>query len=229
MTSAQFLEVAKQVAAQRGDLLRTNTFATCAEFCRLTAVAINAAYPEAAAGLLSKSGGERGYTWPNGVRTSHDVIAFPDGRRVDVLGNASDGEIAQGGKGGVASVQWGEVPPSEWRPNNVWVPVANVGGGGAQPGGGGGTTTPPPQTCAYDKAAVAKLTQDVNSLRNDIAHYREALDAVIAMASRMDQKWAERVWNALDPEQQKPPTVEVDFPTYSGKVLGQRFTLTPNK
>lgn len=228
--STGYEAIAQQVGNQRPDLLRTNTFASCAEFCRLVALAINAAMPGTQAGLLSKSEGEQGYTWPNGVRTSHDVVAFPDGRRADILGNASDGEIANGGKGGAASVIWDDIPPNKWRPSNVWTPVESVGGtttGGGTTGGG--TVTPPPVKCGYDAGAVAKLTGDVNALRNEIAHLKGTLEALGALASRLDEEWAARVWNATDP---KKAAAVLKAPPYEGVIRSRVFgsvsvTLTP--
>jgi hypothetical protein len=96
-------------------LLQWNTHAACGEFLQRVCHE-----PECTAervGLLHKDAGENGYTFPNGERTSHDVIAWPNGERVDVIQSAG-GHPAPGGPA------WGVIPPDQWRPSNVYVDIA---------------------------------------------------------------------------------------------------------
>jgi hypothetical protein len=96
-------------------LLSWNTHEACGEFLQRVC-----AEPECKAervGLLSKSEGENGYTFPNGIRTSHDVIAWPNGERVDIIQSAG-GHPAPGGPA------WGVIPPDQWRSNNVYVDIS---------------------------------------------------------------------------------------------------------
>lgn len=96
-------------------LLQTNTPASCGEFIQRVA-----GEPECVAervGLLSKSPAETGYTFPNGVRCALDVIAWPDGRRTDII--QSSGAVTTPG-----GPSWQVIPPEQWRPSNVWVDVS---------------------------------------------------------------------------------------------------------
>ena len=88
-------------------LLQWNAHSSNGEFLQRVA-----AEPECRAervGLLSKSAGEAGYTFPNGQRTSHDVLAWPNGERVDIIQSAG-GHPQPGGPA------WGVIPPDQWRP-----------------------------------------------------------------------------------------------------------------
>lgn len=104
------------VAGSFQHLLDENTAESCAEFSYQCAVAMNAAYPDERWGLLSKSGGEHGYTWPNGVRTSHDVICRSDGTRADIVTGADNPGVRAG-------TSWSVVPG---RPGNVYVDLGDV-------------------------------------------------------------------------------------------------------
>jgi hypothetical protein len=97
-------------------LLQYNAHASCGEFLQRVCNE-----PECTAervGLLHKDAGENGYTFPNGERTSHDVIAWPNGERVDIIQSAG-GHPAPGGPA------WGVIPPDQWRPANVYVDVSS--------------------------------------------------------------------------------------------------------
>ena len=115
-------DVVNRVNQSHPELLKWNTTSSCAEFIQRV---VNE--PEMKSerwGLLSKSDGEAGYTFPNGIRCSHDVIALPNGERVDVIQSA-DGHPVAGGP------TWQEIPEYDgngnlqWRPHNVWVDVSS--------------------------------------------------------------------------------------------------------
>lgn len=97
-------------------LLQWNDHKACGEF--LQRVANEPECKAERVGLLSKDPGENGYTFPNGIRTSHDVIAWPNGERVDIIQSAG-GHPAPGGPA------WGVIPPDQWRPANKWVDISS--------------------------------------------------------------------------------------------------------
>lgn len=114
--------IVNRINNQYPELLQWNSSSSCTEFLQRV---INE--PEMRAenwGLLSKSDGEAGYTLPNNQRVSHDVIALPNGERVDIIQSAS----AHPTPGGPA---WGVIPQydsegnPQWRPNNVWIKDSN--------------------------------------------------------------------------------------------------------
>ncbi len=110
-----FSSVVARVNTAQPHLLRANTHAACGEFLQRVC-----AEPEPRAervGLLSKSPAENGYTFPNGTRTSHDVICWPNGERVDIISSAGAAP-APGGP------TWQVIPPSDWRPTNRWVDIS---------------------------------------------------------------------------------------------------------
>jgi hypothetical protein len=97
-------------------LLQWNTHEACGEF--LQRVCNEPECKAERVGLLSKDPGENGYEFPNGIRTSHDVIALPNGERTDIVQSAG-GHPAPGGPA------WGVIPPDQWRPHNVWVDISS--------------------------------------------------------------------------------------------------------
>ena len=161
--------------------------------------------------------GKRG----NPADLSDDVVAWRgDGTAVDAV---------QGGPMEIIDVIAGAGGPN---PQPAWI----VAPGG--PGDRGAwvqpappdvpptvTPQPPASACRYDAGALAKLTQDVNELRNKIAHLAEAVDAIHRLDARLNEEWAARVWAGADVT---PVTVEVaECPPYEGRVFGQRITLRP--
>lgn len=109
-----FKPVVDRVNREHPQLLRANTPASCGEFIQRVANE-----PECKAervGLLSKSANENGYTFPNNKRCALDVIAWPNGERVDIIQSAG-GSPAPGGP------TWQVIPPDQWRPSNVWVDI----------------------------------------------------------------------------------------------------------
>ena len=131
-------KVVGRVHLAHRNLLGTNTHAADAEFLQRVC-----AEPEMKAekvGLLSKSEGENGFTFPfpaysitdkNGqkvpARTSHDVIAWPNGERVDIIQSAGAAPVPGG-------PSWQVIPPENWRPSNVYVnisswPILDAGAG----------------------------------------------------------------------------------------------------
>ncbi len=144
------------VAADRPELLRANTHQTDAHFLHFACQALGTDWH-----LLSKSAGENGYTWPNGVRTSHDAIVRVDGGQkaqvVDI--------IAAAGSGSPTSPAWGDVPPNQWRASNVPVPLRDV------PAPSGGTSEvppppppPPPSACRFQATDLAVVLQRIDGL-----------------------------------------------------------------
>lgn len=90
-------------------------------------------------GLLTKNPGENGYTWSNGIRTSHDVIAIPNGERTDIIGAA--GDITE-----QPTITWQPRTPDQWRPHNVWIAHTSVKNIGKTP------ELPPSVRIPYDEA-----------------------------------------------------------------------------
>jgi hypothetical protein len=104
------------VAAARGDLLARNDHESVARFTQCVLAALPEAWD-----FLSKSAGENGYTWPNGVRTSHDVIVHrATGRQVDVVANSASAD------GTPARATWIPIDPAVYRPSNRPVAPACV-------------------------------------------------------------------------------------------------------
>lgn len=123
-------DVVNQVHADFPHLLRTNTLETCAEFCQRFIAGAGAGW-----GFTAKQGAENGYTWPHGVKTSHDVVTWLESgqpqsarRQVDIIKSA-------GASPSPGAPGWGTIPPHEYRTSNIWLdpsgfPVLNAGGGG---------------------------------------------------------------------------------------------------
>ena len=82
--------IVEQVNRAHPHLLQYNTAASCGEFLQHLVKALPAGERW---GLLSKSDGEGGYTFPNGVRTSYDYVAVPAGDRVDVIASAAGHDL----------------------------------------------------------------------------------------------------------------------------------------
>jgi len=140
-TTLNAAAVVTDINAQYPQLLQTNTKEADAEFILRV---VQAMPPAEKWGLLSKSNGENGYTWPNGIRTSHDAIAVPNGQRFDIIGGSDN-------PGHAASPTWNPIAPENWRPSNVWVDISTwkkLDGGTGGGGGTGGTVCPPCRPCA---------------------------------------------------------------------------------
>jgi hypothetical protein len=145
MSAPDRYEFVRDVMAPRHrGLLETNTYQSCAEFCRHVCEELAKQHPADQWGMLSKTAGELGgWTWPNGQRTSHDVICIPAGDRIDILANASANEPGPQPKG-PASVIWLVIPRNHWRPENVWIPYTAVGGTPPPPDPDKPAPPPPP-------------------------------------------------------------------------------------
>lgn len=123
-------DVVNQVNADFPHLLITNTYETCAEYIQRFIAGAGLGW-----GYTAKSGGENGFTWPHGVRTSHDVASWlapgrpqSERRQVDIIKSA-------GASPSPGAPSWGPINPSEYRASNIWLdpsgfPVLNAGGGG---------------------------------------------------------------------------------------------------
>ena len=124
------------------DLLQENTHETDAFFCYCACQALGPDWY-----LLGKSGGEKGYTWPNGVRTSHDAICRVEGGRmveqVDIIAGA--------GSGNPTGPSWGTIAPHLWRPSNQPVPLSDIEFDRVEP-----PVEPPPQPICPDPSRHQK-------------------------------------------------------------------------
>ena len=157
------------VDAQYPHLLRANTHATDAEFLYRAVQALGPSWR-----LLSKSGGENGFTWPNGVRTSHDAICQVNGTEqkvqcVDV--------ITAAGSGSPTHPSWGDIPPSNWRPSNLPVKLSDV----PAPGGTAPPTNPPPANPPTNPAPVVNLQpvlDQIAALKAQIEALRAFIETV---------------------------------------------------
>lgn len=125
MSAPQHRDVVRQVDEQHPHLLRHNTFESCGEFCQR--VLLQLPHDEEW-GHVGKSAGEKGVTFPNGVRVSHDVIfSRRFHQQVDIINGAA-------GHPNPAGVTWSEIDPAEYRPGNHWTPQQPLFDSGA-PGG----------------------------------------------------------------------------------------------
>lgn len=121
-------------------LLKANTFETDAHFLYFVCQELGPDWQ-----LLGKSRGETGYSWPNGVRTSHDAIC-----RVDASGSkiATVDVIVSAGGNQPTRPDWNEVPSHEWRPDNKPVPLSAIS---PPPSVGGVNPTPCPDPARHTK------------------------------------------------------------------------------
>jgi hypothetical protein len=130
-------KLVERVNSQYPDLLRTNTKEACNEFLMRVA-----REPEMVAekwGLLSKPGVgspvPAGFTYPqsyldtlppgydkNGQKVGVDVLALPDGNRVDII-NGSDNHPAPGGPAWNPVAEYSESGVHQWRSTDVYVDV----------------------------------------------------------------------------------------------------------
>ena len=105
-------EVVNGVANQRPQLLAVNSHESVAQFTQCAIAGMPERWD-----FLSKSAGENGYTWPNGVRTSHDVIVHHvSGIQVDIVANSTSDDGTPG------RPTWIPIDPAVYRPSNT--PVA---------------------------------------------------------------------------------------------------------
>lgn len=172
--------VVDAVHSAHPELLARNTPDSNARFCALVVEALGPAQPGVAGSaqpgvagwtLLSKSPGENGVTWSNGVRTSHDAIFRVDafGRKVegvDIIGGAHGDHDPPAAK--AAYPVWGNIPSHDWRAGNVPVflkDVPLVGTVPSQPR----PVEPPPQPKPVDLqpvlSTIAALTAQVLELK----------------------------------------------------------------
>lgn len=108
------LKAVERVDAAFPYLLRWNTGAADVEFLQRLC-----AEPEMRAagyGLLSKHPPEHCFQMPNGAFVAVDVVVKPNGERFDVI-KSGDDHPRPGG------IDWRAIPPSEWRPSNVYVDI----------------------------------------------------------------------------------------------------------
>lgn len=117
MAVPNYKNIVEKVNNEYPQLLRYNSAAACGEFIQRVVQAL----PKGERwGLLSKSEGEAGYTFPNGQRCSYDYVAVPQGDRVDIIASAAGHDM-----GIVGGPSWVPAAEHEWRPSNVWVDVSS--------------------------------------------------------------------------------------------------------
>lgn len=140
-------------------LLRSNTHQADAEFLQRVLLSMPEEW-----GFISKSDGENGYTFSNGVRVSHDAIFHrASGWQVDI--------IAAAGTGSPASPAWGPIDPALHRPGNTFVSVGAVPPLGSDPVDP--PPPPPPPSCRFDVSEVLGMLRTLQSqqivMLNEIA------------------------------------------------------------
>jgi hypothetical protein len=124
MSVPNHAQIVRDVAAAHPELLTRNTRASCAEFLQRVIAALPRNEPW---GYVSKSSGENGYTFSNGVRVAIDVIAYRDPyTQIDVLVNAAANDDNDPATSGSTSPDWRPIDPRLYRPGNVWVDPAIV-------------------------------------------------------------------------------------------------------
>lgn len=113
--------VVASVALQYAHLLKTNTYRSAAEFTQRVLNELQRTDPADGFGATLKNAGENGYTFPDGIRRSHDVITHkPTGTQIDLL-TAGGGREEPGPEGPRdADPKWSEIP-RPYRLHNVWV------------------------------------------------------------------------------------------------------------
>ena len=120
--SSTFLQVAQhpphnKIFQKVGNFWPHNTHENCANLLYDFCEEMKKQFPLGRYGLLTKDDGENGYTWPVSlIRTSHDVVAIPNGERVDCIGSAGDITLQPS-----VNSPWNPIPHDEWRPHNVWI------------------------------------------------------------------------------------------------------------
>lgn len=114
--------VVASVAVQYAHLLKTNTYRSAAEFTQRVLNELQRTDPADGFGATLKNAGENGYTFPDGIRRSHDVITHgPTGTQIDIL-VAGGGREEPGPEGPRdADVKWAEIDRAHYRQHNVWV------------------------------------------------------------------------------------------------------------
>lgn len=117
-TDSEYKKAVEDVDDRFPQYLQINTRESCANFLYIVCQEFATKFPNDKWGLLSKSPGENGYTWPNGIRTSHDAIVIPAGNRVDIVSGA--------GSGIPTIPSWNVIPKELWRPANVWMDYNSV-------------------------------------------------------------------------------------------------------
>lgn len=159
-------------------------------------------------GLLRKTGGNRCPQPGTGIDVSCDwLVNRNTGLGCDALGSGPDNE--NGGHTGPSNPQWCAGDPFD---KGNW--VAPTGG-----------TTPPPPPPPPDTEVMRLLVemnrhqQEIMTQLDQIARAISAIDAA-ARLSRIEDDV-----NAIRNKAEQP----VVFPPYTGRVLGQPFTLTPKK
>jgi len=116
MAVPNYVGVVESVNQAFPHLLKHNTAAACGEFLQRLVAALPAGERW---GLLSKNEGENGVTFPNGVRTSFDYVAVPQGDRCDVITSAAGHPDFVGGP------CWVPAAEHEWRPSNTWIDISS--------------------------------------------------------------------------------------------------------
>lgn len=139
MTAPYKEDLVKALNREHPHLLRTNTHETCAAFLQKFIAAANGGGPPEW-GFTAKDPGERGFTFPNGVRSSHDCVTWLPGADVNRMRDRWQVDII--GSGGAhpapGAPAWTVHPQAVYRENDIWVdprtvPELEIAGGGDQP------------------------------------------------------------------------------------------------
>lgn len=192
-----FLDTVKRVDQAHPELLRTNTGATCFQFCEIVIALLRA--KGYAAAHVSKSPGESQYVPPGfAARTitgrdgkvyscsgvSHDAI-YVDGQQVDIIGGSNDSETPHA----PATPQWGVIPAAHYRPNNVAISLTLPPPAPAP--------TPVPERKAYPGDAAFDLIGQV--LANDYSNVGRELDGQVGRwYGRVIYDWLSGECDTLD-------------------------------
>ena len=117
MAVPNHIEIVKQVNRDYPHLLQWNSASACGEFLQRVVAALP---KEERWGLLTKTPGENGYTFPNGIKCSYDYVAVPQGDRIDIIQSAAGHD-----EGFVGGPGWTPAAPHEWREQNHWVDITD--------------------------------------------------------------------------------------------------------
>lgn len=151
-------------------------------------------------GLNSKTGGTRGRRY-DGAEVAHDVL---HNQRTNIL---YDVLVAAGGH---STPTWNELGPNG-NSSRPWVAPIAPQGEEPEPV----DPDPPPVDLSAVVAALAALGQE-------LAAHRAMLEAIPALAAG-ERERIEAVVKDVAARLDR-----IAFPSYSGRILGQRFTLTPD-
>lgn len=202
-------QICVEVDAAHPELLNQNTHETCGMYLWHVCAAHNAEDPSRPLGFLSKSDGENGYTWGNGVRTSHDAVCFSDnGQRFDIIGGAGDGSP------NAAPVWQGPQPE---RASNVYIPFTAVP---APSGGTAPVPTEPVPGSAWTPAHSALLARMTTTSTPNAAIVRR-------VAEQFAFSFPAEGWGHKSAAANRPPSSDVVARRTPAGLIGYRIIPPP--